>query len=38
MAKRKKLTRKASSRSFKSGMKTQSVNIQPRTQRGGIRM
>ena len=38
MAKRKRLTRKASSRAFKQGMKTQKVNIAPRTSRGGIRL
>lgn len=38
MAKRKKMTRKASSRAYKTGLKTQAVNLAPRTQRGGIRL
>lgn len=38
MAKRAKMSRKASARSFKRGLKTRSVNIAPRTQRGGIRL
>lgn len=36
--KRQKMSKQNSSRVFKKGMKTQKINIAPRTARGGIRL